>query len=278
MSEKITNLSFLNGAITFDIALDPDNLNESFMLEHFKHGFCYETDAADVMLRVVKAGDFCIDVGANIGYFTLLLSRLVGETGHVLAFEPGTNNLPQLKHNMAINKVANVTLIEKPAWNKREMLRFYLDADSSGSNAVWDPGKWPYNKKSQQHPESYEIEAVPIDDYAKLKAKLVKIDTEGAEQRILEGMESVLRHDKPPYIIAEFNPFGLNELGCSQASLRNYMLGHGYETFFIHGDGSLPSLVPKNTEITHQNGIVVLNAMFSTLEAVGEAWPRAPHP
>ena len=55
------------------------------------------------MSRVVKPGDYCVDVGAHIGYFTLLLSRLVGETGYVLAFEPGTNNLPKLKRNLELN-------------------------------------------------------------------------------------------------------------------------------------------------------------------------------
>ena len=278
MTDVSTRVSLSDGRAEFDILLDPNNANENFLLYHFKHGVCYESEVVQVMLRVIRRGDYCIDVGANVGFFTLLMAKLVGDAGSILAFEPGTNNLPKLKNNLALNNVPQVTLIEQPAWSKNEKIKFWLDADSSGSNAVWDPGKWFANEKSRQHPESYEIEATRVDDHVEREVRLVKIDTEGAEQHILEGMEATLRHRKPSFIIAEFNPFGLKELGCSPTSMRDFMYGFGYDTFLIHPEGGLPSLVPRQTEITYQNGIVVLNVMFSTLDDVSKAWPKAPYP
>ena len=63
--------------------------------------------------------------------------------------------------------------------------------------------------------------------------------------------------------------------------MRAYMSSFGYDLFLIHGNGALPTLVPPKTEISHQmmEGLpVVMNVLFSTVEAVGEYWPRAPYP
>lgn len=277
MPDLNINVRFPNSRVEFRIILDSDNFNEAFLIRHFNYGVCYESEVALTMLRVVKEGDYCIDIGANIGFFTLLLAKLVGATGHVLAFEPGTDNLAKLKKNIELNAIGNVTLIEQPAWSRREKLRFHLCADSTGSHALWDPGKFFANEETRRNPQSYEVEAVPLDDYVTRAPKLIKIDTEGAEQRILEGAEITLRRYHPPFIIAEFNPSGSRELGCSGASLRDLMYGFGYDTFLIHGDGALPSLIPRTTEITYENDIVVMNAMFSTLEAVSEYWPKVPY-
>ena len=263
----------------FDIALDPSNLNENYYLEHFKQNLYYEPEVVHVMARVVKPGDYCIDVGAHIGFFTLLLSRLVGETGHVLAFEPGTNNLPKLKHNIAINKISNVELIEFAAWNEFAQVLFYINADSSGGNALWDPGEYPGNDLSARVVQSYAVKALCVDEFA-FPSKLIKIDVEGAEQCVLEGLRFALSNATPSFIIVEIGPFGLARLGCSTESMRSYMRSFGYDLFLIHGNGSLPTLVPPKTEITHQmiEGLsVVMNVLFSTIEAVGEYWRKVPY-
>src|SRR4051812_40379471 len=57
--------------------------------ECLRNGICYESELAWVMLRMLKPGDIAIDVGANIGFFTMLMAKLVGPTGHVIALEPG---------------------------------------------------------------------------------------------------------------------------------------------------------------------------------------------
>jgi FkbM family methyltransferase len=267
----------MSGRTAFDIDLDSDDFNQNFILEILKGGYCYEPEVATVMLHGLRRGDACIDVGANVGFFTLMMSGLVGDEGHVLAFEPGTNNLPKLKHNLDHNRITNVKLIEQPAWHKNARIKFWLDADSSGSNAVWDPGRFFSNVKSRQHPENFEVDAVRADDLVDRPIRMIKIDTEGAEQRILEGLEDTLRRYHPPYVLVELNPFGLAELGCSTESMREYMRQFSYDLFFLDPEGKIPTLVPARTEVTYQNGYVVMNAMFSTVDAVSEAWPKAPY-
>lgn len=263
------------GEGVFDIALDPDNVNESFYLEFFKRNCFYEPETVALMHRVVRPGDKCIDAGAHIGFFTLVLSRLVGSNGDVLAFEPGRNNLPKLKHNLAINNVSNVRLIEQPAWDRPERIKFYLNSDSSGGNAVWDPGNYPWNEKSRARPECYEVDAVRIDQFSAASTKLAKIDVEGAEHRAILGMGIRL----PKFIIMEIGPFGFEQLGTSTNHIRTYLKERGYDVFILHPFGGLPALVPDKTELTHEineGQHVVMNVLFSTLDAVAEYWPRAP--
>lgn len=265
------------GHTAFDILLDSDDYNQNYVLNILQTGFCYEPENVHVMLRALRLGDVCIDVGANVGFFTLLMSGLVGDKGDVIAFEPGTNNLPQLKKNLQLNNASNVLLVEKPAWHKNERITFWLDADSSGSNAVWDPGRFFTNIKSRQNPNTYEVDAVRADTVVTERVRLIKIDTEGAEQRVLEGLAYTLEQYHPPYVLAELNPFGLAELGCSTESMRSYMRAFGYDLFLLDDSGKIPSLIPPQTEITYQNGVVVQNALFSTMDAVSEAWPRVPY-
>ena len=274
MPDQPIRIIFPTRDVEFDIALDPADPSELMMIQQMSAGRCYEPEVAHVMLRVVEEGDFCIDVGAHVGFFTLLLSKLVG-TGSVLAFEPATGNLSRMKDNLVRNGVNNVRLIEHPAWNKPEKLRFYLNADSSGGHALWDPGLWATNERSRKLRKSYEIDAVTIDDCVHHETKLIKIDTEGAEQRILEGAHLLMLME-PPFIIAELAPFGLEKLGCSPQALRKLMQSHGYETFLIHGNGDLPSLVPRTTEIEYMLGMAVMNIMFSTLENVSKYWSKVP--
>jgi hypothetical protein len=101
---------------------------------------------------------------------------------------------------------------------------------------------------------------------------LIKIDTEGAEQRVLEGAHHLLAGQKVPFIIAELHEFGLAKLGCSQDSLRSLMEGLGYSTFGLSYNGALPKLIPPGTRIKYP---VLINLLFSTVEKIGEYWPDA---
>ncbi|MCG2725697.1 MAG: FkbM family methyltransferase [Elusimicrobia bacterium] len=102
--------------------LDPeDNLalstcgvyaGESFMTEFVK--------------KVIKKGDIVLDLGAHIGYYTLIFAKLVGNEGKVIAFEPSPNNFALLKKNIGINGYKNVILKQKAVSNKNENIKLYL--------------------------------------------------------------------------------------------------------------------------------------------------------
>ena len=276
MADPLITLGACGKQVQFILNLDPADSQEAFLLEHFKLGQCYEPELAWVMFRALNPGDFAIDVGANIGFFSILMSKLVGPQGMIFAFEPGANNLPKLSANLKKNSVTNVQVLEQPVWSREEKVTFYINADSGGGNALFDPGNWWSNDKSRANPQPIEMMSTTLDllDISKERVKLIKIDTEGAEQRVLEGAVNLLKGYRPPYIIAEVNPHGLAQAGCDGESMRAFMLGMGYEMFLMHKDDQIPSLLPARTRVTHTDGVRIINVLFSTLEDVGAAWPE----
>lgn len=267
--------------IEFSMNLDPDDPSQAYLMSFFQKGECYEQEVAHVMMRVVEPGDLVIDVGANVGFFTLLLSKLVGPTGSVLAFEPGDNTILFLNRNLKLNGMDNVKVVPgRPLWCCEEEVTFYHSLDNSGGNCLWDPALWYENSRSKEEPASLrakKVAATTLDsfDYDQTP-KLIKLDVEGPEQQILEGAEKLLaRH--PPFVISELNPFAQKQFGNSNESLRAFMKTRGYDCFFMHPNNFLPSLIPPNTTITHERDIAVMNVLFSTLEDVGKFWNRVPY-
>lgn len=279
MAEQELKLSACGRLIEMVMDLDPNDSQDDWLLQHFQQGRCYEPELAWVMFRALKPGDVAIDVGANVGLFTLLMSKLVGPAGKVIACEPGSNNLPRLRKNIEINGLTNVEIVDKPLWSHREMMPFYLNADSSGGNALFDPGNWPDNVKSRANPNPVLMGTLPLDDAYSLRewVKLIKIDTEGAEQRILEGAKGLLTQHHVPYILAENNPHGLEQADCDETTLRRFMKNLGYDLFMPRPDGTLPSLVPPDTRINPPDDLVISNILFSTLKNISLAWPEVNH-
>lgn len=277
MTKRILNVEVRNQKFSFVMDLNPLHSCDEFIDRHFANGVSYEPEVAHVLMRVLRPGDCAVDVGANIGFFTLFMSAAVGPTGYVYAYEPGSNNLPTLRKNIALNNFANIEVNEKPLWNKSEPVTFWLNPDSAGSNCLWDPGLWHENKRAQVAPNFSTVDATTLDASVHKKVRLIKIDTEGAEQRILEGAMTILTHDHPPFIVTELNPFGSRQFGCNNQTLRDFMGQFGYDIFLLHPDGTLPSMVPRDTEITHLYGTVVSNALFSTLSDISQAWPKVPY-
>jgi FkbM family methyltransferase len=254
--------------------LDEENSNEKTILNFLQSGNFYEPDVSNILVKVLGEGDVVLDIGANVGFFTVLAARLVGPAGHVVAFEPDAANLARLRGNLVLNDIANVTVVEKAATNQEGQVRFFINSDNSGGNALWDPGQFPGNAKSLASPVSLAVAATTLDaECARLRLrapKLIKIDTEGADQLVLEGARALLARRTTPFVIAELHEFGLAKMGCSQQSLRGLMEGFGYATFALSYGGALPKLVPPATRIEAR---LFINLLFSTPERVGEYWP-----
>jgi FkbM family methyltransferase len=234
-----------------------------------------EPDVAHAIRKILRPGDTFVDVGANIGMHTLLAAELVGDTGKVLAFEPGENALPELRKSC--EGISTIEIIDEPLWSKTGSIDFYLCADGSGGNATWDPGKYPTNEKTRADPQKRTLLATTLDwevvKERKLQPRLIKIDTEGAEQRILEGAKKLLAKHRPDFIITEFHEFGLKQLGCTEKTFRVWMAQYGYHVFQLFADGSKPHMLQEHEKIKAPNNFII-NLLFSTEAAVNELWPE----
>lgn len=259
MSQLEVTLAVRDTPINFKLTYDP-SFHADVATRHFlvKNSYC-EPEVVHLMARVLRPGDFAIDAGANIGFFTMVMSRLVGEHGRVIAFEPGVNNTHKLKENLALNGVTNVEVVEQPLWERHEKVSFHLMQDS-GLNSIKDTGGVLCVQ---------ELQATSLYDYCKIAPRLIKLDVEGAEEYVLKGLHPQ-RHNSPPFIICEVYPTTLKYFNCTPESLRAAMKQHGYDTFIAHPDGAFPTLIPPRTGITRKHE--QMNVLFSTIEAVAEAW------
>jgi FkbM family methyltransferase len=261
--------------LSIKLDLDESRANEKSILDFLKTGSLFEPDVANLLVKVLGEGDVAVDVGANVGFFSVLASILVGPSGRVVAFEPGGENLRRLRANLALNDCNNVIVIEKAVTNQVGEAEFFLNSGDSGGNALWDIGQWPGYLEENGAPLRVAVPATTLDaEWEQLRLpipKVIKIDAEGADQRVLEGASGLLARE-PRFVITELHPFGLAKMGCSQTSLRGVVESQGYSTFGLANAGTLPRFFPAATVIEHA---FIINLLFSRPEWVGEYWPTA---
>jgi FkbM family methyltransferase len=175
----------------------------------------WETHETPWFLRVVKSGDTIVDAGANIGYYTVIGSRLVGDKGKVYAFEPDPANFALLQKNVRLNGCTNVVLEQKALSNRKGTLKLFIADANKGDHRIYQP-------EGESRP-SVDIEAVRLDEYFQHDPHgidVVKTDTQGAEGLILEGMTGLLeRRPDGPTIFMEFWPHGLKGMGTNAGEL-----------------------------------------------------------
>jgi FkbM family methyltransferase len=148
----------------------------------------------------VGPGDVVVDVGANLGYYTLLAARLVGAEGHVYAFEPDPESFALLERNVELNGYENVTAVPLALGKAPGKLPLYLNAKNRGDHRVYDP---------TGERRSVEVDVVTLDayreDHGVERVDFLKIDTQGAECLILAGAEKTLAQAGLT-IVLEFTP------------------------------------------------------------------------
>lgn len=258
------------------LVLDEDNPNESHIHSFLQLGAAYEPDVTKVLQRILEPGDVFIDVGANVGYFTLLGSKLVGPKGKVYSYEPDPKNVERIKFHCANNACDNVEIVSQPVSHCVEDVNFWFNKASSGGNALWNPGEF-FGDPSYN--DGYTVmKSTTLDDEFDRRGlenvKLIKIDTEGAEHAILRGASSWLENQSIPFIIAELNSFGLNKLGTSFDDFIQFMYDKGYLAFLLFFDGRSPQFVCPGMNVRTP---VISNLLFTTPANFSKVWSHVEH-
>ncbi len=146
----------------------------------------YEELPTKAFKKIVKTGDVVIDVGANIGYYSVLASECVGNTGKVISFEPVSKIYKRLLFNTLGHN--NITTVNSACGKENGLAKIsvYNDSVSAGSSISVPDNSATVNLE--------EIEVLSLDDYVKeRRIDVVKIDVEGYETNVLRGMEAILR-------------------------------------------------------------------------------------
>lgn len=248
-----------NIAMKFD--LDPSFVADCSLKYYFDRGTFPEPEVVHLMLRAVRLGDTVIDAGANIGFFTILLSKLVGETGHVIAVEPSPRNLAKLRANIELNGCTNVEVIDKALSDKSgEMIKFYENPLDSGMDGC-------AGEKA-----SFEVLTTTLDALCLDKTpRLLKLDIEGSETQALRGVKN-LAEWHPDFIVCETNEAALFAMRSSVEGLRS-CLSEFYDTFILSQDGSYPAHILEAVSLKPQRPNS--NILFSLKSRVINAWKEA---
>ena len=167
----------------------------------------WEPHVTAVFSRLLSPGDVCVDVGAHVGYYTLLASRLVGTRGHVYAIEPATTTYAKLRRNLELNEVSNVTALNLAAGAANGRAVLY---DGPPGNAGQASMQKPVDTADDLLASGTEVEVLPVVSVVALehhsRVKLVKIDVEGFEFDVLRGLEPLLDAGVQPAVLMELHP------------------------------------------------------------------------
>ena len=161
----------------------------------------YEPTVCRTILRVVQPGSTCVDAGAHLGYFSLLLATCVGEQGHVFAFEAHPANALQVRTNAHINGLQARVHVENMAISDGIQQAVTLFAGRQKSSSEWNIVG--HDLANRQTSGVLTIPATSLDAYFPEGSRLdfVKMDIEGAEARALHGMRDILRRTRPLLLI-----------------------------------------------------------------------------
>ena len=182
----------------------------------------YEKNETNFVKDSVNKGDIVIDIGANIGYYTLMFAKLVGDTGKIYSFEPDPRNFLILEKNIQINGYNNIILEKKAVSNKLGKATLYVNENSAGSSM-----HKPNNVVDQIY-----VDLITLDNYFEVNAitpDFIKIDIEGYELNALKGMESILQSSDKTKIMIEYNPLTKKELNSDPMNSLAFLSELGFK-------------------------------------------------
>jgi len=205
------------------------SLNMRKTFQTYASNLIHEKATTDLFKKTVKRGDTFVDLGANIGYFTLLAARLVGDKGKVYAFEPEPRNYNYLIKNIGLNNYNNVSAAQKAVSDKNGKTKLYICSYDTGHHTINQYGGIEAYKPDfvDEKKDFVEIETVTLDDFLEDKGKsvdVIKMDVEGAEALALSGMDRILRENENLKMFVEFFPLLIKEMGSSPKEFVNKLL------------------------------------------------------
>ena len=195
----------------------------------------HDIDNTEILMNHVKKDQIVIDLGAHIGYYTLMMAKLVGPNGKVFAFEPEPRNLELLQKNISKNGYENVIVVPKAVSNNEENCILYVGQESFGANKIFKP-----KKTNVQKFKEIKTQTIKLDNYFKEnsfleKISFLKMDIEGSEIKALEGMKKILESNQELKIFTEINKDALEDSGSDYKKMLRYLEGFNFR-FYIHDE------------------------------------------
>ncbi len=201
----------------------------------------WEQQETRFLCAVLRPGDVFVDVGANIGYFSLLASRLVGESGAVLAFEPERDNYRLLEANCRLNDCANVRCFKAALGEENASGTLYLNELNRGDHSLYP------EQTGRTGQDISIVNGSRLIGASHPRVDCIKIDTQGAECDVLAGLRELIAASAAGLVmVIEFSPLLLKRAGTSGRVLLDLLADHDWQMYLM--DEAAQGLLPVSAQ------------------------------
>lgn len=225
---------------------------------------CYEADVTAVFRRQLKPGMGVIDIGANIGYFSMLSASLVGETGHVYAVEPNQQNAKLLEASRRLNGFGQITLLNVAAGAVMGVLALHTSHSTGTTSNL--PEEVGALLAARVVPSMALDRLIP----AERRIDLIKVDVDGSEFPAMRGCQAIVRRDRP-VVVSEFGPTMMpRDPGMGGEDYLRWYAAQGYDVAVIRPDGSLSPKTQDPASVMdafHRSGVDHIDIVATPREA-----------
>ena len=222
--------------------------------------FCYnhEKNERRFLCRFLRKGDAFLDIGANMGLYSLLASKLAGPTGQVYAFEPDPNTYRRLLLNLELNGLENVSCHQIALSDREEVRDMKI---SSGAYDAYNSFGTPVRGEGTF--EKLRITCATCDGFleneglADRRIAYLKVDVEGWETRVLQGAEALLRRDDAPVLQIEFNDQAAKAVDTPCVDLYRWLEQLGFTMYTYDARKNVLVNLPLQDHYVYENVLAI---------------------
>ena len=197
----------------------------------------YENSETNFLNNICFEGMRVIDVGANVGYYSALISELIGPNGIVLAIEPDSESFKYLLKTIKSSKNKNIRPFLKAASDHNNILPLYISKDNRGDNRLY---------KTNQKRNSIDVETIILDELIIKneinQVDLIKIDVQGYEPKVIRGMKNIIKTSNKIILLTEFWPKGIVDAGENPIDFLKMLRSLDFSLYELNTQGKLISL------------------------------------
>lgn len=192
----------------------------------------YEPETQQALRERLGPGKTALDIGANSGYFSVLMADAVGPSGHVYSFEPVPVSYALLEKNIRVNHLTQIEAVPLALSDRAGSAELHLHPTNDGGHSLGT---------LEEVGETITVKTVTLDHFLESrkigKIAVVKIDVEGAEPLVFAGAKRLLSGEDAPDILCEVSDLNQSQTGGSERALRESLYAHGYRSFSLDPPG-----------------------------------------
>jgi FkbM family methyltransferase len=206
------------------------DLKDPEQLKVYFYGHYHERYEADLVARLLENDEVFWDIGANVGYFTLVAATALKERGQIIAFEPGKNAYVRLTENISLNNYGNIKVYPIAVSDREGEAVLHVAGDIADSSAS-------LFQSSPAQTGQEVCRMLALDHFLTAEGlrppTLIKLDAEGAELAVLQGAKRLISQS-PPLFLMEMEEKTLQAAGASKAAIQHFLESYGYRAAHLN--------------------------------------------